>query len=163
MNVARLTASAEACIEVMHLPEENEDAIRECIAKYSLPDTFFEIFTWVLHRIWNAVKSIFGASDWQKAKTLLQDRFLEMSFERGMIQENPQNFVETEIKKQVAHTADLVAEELLSLCLLSNEKDPALSDALQGSISNVGLERVVVDLAGRIDGIRAELLRRNNG
>ena len=51
---------------------ESAEKISDCVAGYS----HFNL----LHRIWNALKAVFGCSDWQKAREVLRDSLIGKNF-----------------------------------------------------------------------------------
>ena len=154
MSINRLSSGAEDCITVMYLPDEQEDAVRKCITNYTLPDSFSEMLSWAVYRIWNAVKSLFGASDWQCAKKLIKTRALEMCHDRGIVQLHPQNKVEEKIECKVKDLLDTVSESLLSTCFLLHERNEESGPELIEKLQTIGLDRSLADISQLVEGIR---------
>lgn len=57
------------------------------LKNYIKPDHVCGIVGWVVYRIWNAVKSVFGCSDWQIAKKNLTDIFSTRYKDKSNFQE----------------------------------------------------------------------------
>lgn len=73
--VTRLSGAAEAQIQAMHLNANDAETIRSCIQKYTTPESFCEKLNWFVYRVTQAIKSIFGRSDWQMADKTIQMHF----------------------------------------------------------------------------------------
>lgn len=65
-----LTFHSMACIHAMHFSNpQNREIMENCISRYDLPcNTFGEALNWLIYRITNAIKSLWGQSDWQIAE-----------------------------------------------------------------------------------------------
>lgn len=59
---------------------KDKRVIEQCILNYSQPDHCSGWFGYLLFRIWNAIKSIFGCSDWQKTVTFMADKSFVTNF-----------------------------------------------------------------------------------
>lgn len=70
IHLNNLTFHAVACINAMHLPHpQDREIVENCISRYDWPcTTFGEALNWLIYRITNAIKSLWGQSDWQIAE-----------------------------------------------------------------------------------------------
>jgi hypothetical protein len=59
------------------LPPEQRETITTCVANYATRDGCLGKISWIAYRIWNAIKSIFGKSDWQVATAALERTLFE--------------------------------------------------------------------------------------
>jgi len=50
------------------LSPEVQKQVGRCVSRYTSPKTFCERLSYIVFRVWNAVKAIFGKSDWQLAR-----------------------------------------------------------------------------------------------
>jgi hypothetical protein len=50
----------------------------ECAKRYRKPEnaSFIKELEWVVYRVWNAIKHVFGQSDWQIAKTEIRETLI---------------------------------------------------------------------------------------
>ena len=71
MGIRPLCDSAKEVIEAKGITPKTYPEIFNCVSRYATPSTCGEKVNWVIYRIWNAVKSLFGMSDWQVAKDQL--------------------------------------------------------------------------------------------
>jgi hypothetical protein len=92
MALREINKEALKLIDFFEPPVQN--AIKTCVQKYSAPKTFSEAIVYLLDRIRNGVKAIFGRSDWQigeKAiKNALTPKFLLRSIlpQEGNLRKN---------------------------------------------------------------------------
>ena len=70
-STLKLAPLAEERLNALHLETPEKNQVINCISRYSTPKNFSEGISYVAYRIWNAIKSIFGASDWQETKKML--------------------------------------------------------------------------------------------
>lgn len=76
----------------LHL-EKNELAQAEaCVQIHSSSSNVFEFLEKSVLRIWESVKSIFGASCWQKTSKTIQERFFTTLSNDGSVNRLKQNF-----------------------------------------------------------------------
>lgn len=122
MSAAKL--NFETHIQAMKLTnQEDQTFIRECLLKYARPTTFYETVLWLAYRLVNAVKSIFGWSDWQIAEKKLENQLL-LKIDR-IHQEKPQNNIEKNIKEDIIlHGVKSLASQFLTFCLSAKEGNP---------------------------------------
>jgi hypothetical protein len=62
--------------------------VERCVVGYSSREGFFGKLGGIVYRMWNAVKAVFGQSDWQKCRraiTSIEDKFLEHPFSKKII------------------------------------------------------------------------------
>lgn len=111
----KLRNEAEEYIQRMELPTEQEQqVIRNCISKYASPQSLPDFLRQVLFRVINAVKSVFGKSDWQVAKRTIADRLLQAALEKLEISD-PQDPIELSLRNELA-------DSLLSAALLLHNR-----------------------------------------
>lgn len=130
MPIKELNTSAEYMLNQLQLKSEIKDTIRLCVQRYTLPDAWSDKLVWVLHRISNAIKSIFGRSDWQKTRELIQERAIQFfkTVEKGRamheiekmpwVRSDVKNFkiAETLLDKAMKEAVPVWADEVLTLC-----------------------------------------------
>jgi len=122
MNPIQLSVDAELCIAAMHLRQDQVSQVRATITKYAIPEGLCAKLGWGIYRIINFIKAIFGCSDWQIAKKIIQARaidLLDVSFVKNSEQTLDQQF--DVFQRRVKAITDLLASELLRLCLGINE------------------------------------------
>ena len=66
-----LNSAASRWIDLAQLPPEQKNTVEKCILNYSAKELSFSS---VIYRVWNAVKAIFGCSDWQIASGIISQR-----------------------------------------------------------------------------------------
>lgn len=71
MSRLQIHNQVQLIINELNLDSQAENKVKKCVAGYSIPDSFLRKICWVAYRIFNAIKSIFGQSDWQKARKAL--------------------------------------------------------------------------------------------
>lgn len=85
----QLSGAAESCLYFLHLNEFDKDAIRGVISRYSRPETFCETLSWIVYRIYNAIASLCGMSDWQKAQAIIQETARQYAIVERVIPREP--------------------------------------------------------------------------
>lgn len=108
--------------------------VRSCIKGYAKPTGVFERLQWIGYRIWNAVKSIFGQSDWQVAREALVD------FRKACVQKTGQKFSPDEIKEG-KKKAD---EDLLDLIACNGAR--SLKELGSLKIRDINIKAMISDL-----------------
>ncbi|QLH34718.1 MAG: hypothetical protein HWD61_00085 [Parachlamydiaceae bacterium] len=68
MNIPALNPAAELYLNILKIEDSEKDKIRSCISRYTRSKSCSGTLKWMIYRIKNAIKSIFGKSDWQATK-----------------------------------------------------------------------------------------------
>ena len=68
-----LNPAARRWIDFAQLPTEQKNTVEKCILNYSAKESSF---SHIIYRVWNAVKAIFGCSDWQIASGIISQQRL---------------------------------------------------------------------------------------
>ncbi|MGE5196565.1 MAG: hypothetical protein ACM3JI_04475 [Anaerolineae bacterium] len=108
-QIPSLNSYSANCVRLMYLDRKDAEFIKECLAKYSMPDTFCEKLNWSAFRIVNAIKGVFAESEWDKAVAIVEKRALD--------------FVPAPLKKSFERTniSQNIANGLLDIALCANE------------------------------------------
>ncbi len=53
------------------LTPENRSFVRKTVMRYAKPKSFCAMLSWICYRIKNAILSLFGCSDWQRARLVI--------------------------------------------------------------------------------------------
>ena len=88
MTVSRLCDGAELFVQVMHVTSEEEVVIRSTIHNYALPEACGKQICWMIYRVVQAIKSLFGASDWQATKKVISDRWVSTLVQESILPQN---------------------------------------------------------------------------
>lgn len=144
----QLSIPAEQCLQRLNLEESHENTLRKIISRYSPPETFCQALSWTVYRICNAIASLFGASDWQKAQQLVRENLRRIAHEEGLFN-LPSSQGNNEQRRQI------VEQELDNLV---NEQ-PILNDCLKYNFVFVNERRPELDLPGLRDVIVGENFR----
>ncbi|MEI8328529.1 MAG: hypothetical protein WCG14_00790, partial [Chlamydiia bacterium] len=66
-----------------HLLEPDKERVKQCIAQYArLEESDTGCGSYIIYRVWNAVKAVFGYSDWQIASRLISNRLISLIIDR---------------------------------------------------------------------------------
>lgn len=120
MNHLTLSPVAEWLITATHLQRDKQDLIRDCISRYSQFFPAGETLAWIVFRVTNAIKSLFGQSKWQVTQKILCDHAIELAKTKNIIQLNSQNRTQQIINRALLKFAALWSSNVLSLCLWAN-------------------------------------------
>lgn len=73
MSAGKVGPGVELLISELKLPEAEGRWVETVIENYGTPNSTSCLSStgWVLYRIWNAIKGLFGCSDWQIAQNLI--------------------------------------------------------------------------------------------
>lgn len=148
-----LNPGAELCVKAMHLKEINENSIRTCISRYTKPDSFCKSLSWIVFRVVNAFKSIFGQSEWQITNQMLHQHALELAKEKKLFQIIPQEKLNKKINVNIVDTTRLVASKLLSICLLANQLQSEASTELMEKLAPLDLENALSEIEKNVNEI----------
>lgn len=66
-----LNPAARRWIDLAQLTPEQKNTVEKCILNYSAKESSF---SHIIYRVWNAVKAVFGYSDWQIASRMISER-----------------------------------------------------------------------------------------
>lgn len=144
----------ELCIQSMNLQIEEENSIKKCISRYSKPSSFCECLSWLLFRISNAIKSIWGASDWKKTHQLLHRKIIDITKEKELFQENPQDKLSKKINLKVLNFSDKLSSNILSFCLFANEQKEEFDNQIKAQIEGLKTENWVMRMENIVARIR---------
>jgi translation elongation factor EF-G len=97
------------------------EAVQTCIKKYTCPDTLSGKVKYLIDRVINGFKSIFGASDWQKTIQIIQNNAVRFCIENECYDEATTIPLEKKINARILDLTKLFATELLSLALKANQ------------------------------------------
>lgn len=122
-------------------------ALQACLAKYTRPHTVVGTLTYLMDRIVNAVKSIFGKSDWQQMVKTIQERAIKACEDNGTYDSKATDPAQQKFNKKVLESTKLAARELLSLALEVHQNPSA-------KIDDAKLEKITIRaLAAEIQSI----------
>jgi len=141
-----LCPSAELCVTLMCLNQEDHAIIRNCVHRYSLRVntlTGCKKINYIFYCLIDVIKRYFGRSDFQVSTKIIQNRALEMSIEKGVFQQHPQDQVQEKRKRIVIELTHLLAKGLLSHCLLSQDNREVLTVESIQRINKIGLNYVL--------------------
>lgn len=150
MSVLGINRAAEACIQAMSLNTRDQEIVRSTIKNYSLRESFCENISWVIYRVANAIKSIFGYSDWQIARKMIEERALQMAISHGYVKDNPTTTFERSVKAHAIPSFHNAAGELLSITLLSQEENTDVTPRFQSLIQQISIEQLVASIGNRL-------------
>ena len=101
--------------------------MRGIISRYSLPKSFCDALLWVIYRIGNAIASLCGMSDWQRAQTMIQDRTFQIVLSEGIVDTQPLERNDGSYRANAARLIDIhssiIGNNLLDLCLQYNSEE----------------------------------------
>ena len=121
MNALSLNVGADWFVATFRLTEQNEKIVKTCVLRYTKPDSCCEAVAWVIHRIINAIKHIFGCSDWQNALQAIQELDQFASIKNNL-----------EKKNQIQKFNDFSEMLLTSACQLHEDKAKVDFDVVLG-------------------------------
>jgi hypothetical protein len=154
MTTTRLCGGAELALQNMHLTLTEEQTVRSTVQKYAYPQSCCKLVCWIVYRIVQAIKSLFGRSDWQAAEKLIKNRWLCIVIERGVVQQNPQNGLEETIKDRCIHKVfPQISTELLDLTVLCQEKTTD-AEGIRNSMQKLDFISLMNNLQSRLAPIR---------
>jgi len=144
--VRQLSGAAEAQVQAMHLNAQESKTIRSCIREYAMPASFGAKLEWMCYRVIQAVKSLFGCSDWQVANQIIRKRFQQMCIEKAPYLENPTTSQERFLKEHFSLEGPILsahyAEASLSVALKAHQANAAITDRIR----NEGLRQLDLDV-----------------
>ena len=143
MAIYPLSDSAEFFVRSMCLTEEDQTVIRDCIISYETPASFCDALRWIIYRITNAIKAIFGVSDWQTAKATIYDRAIEMTLDQGLLQSNPETDKEIDIKERTLEALVKGTGSLLTACFTAHQQNLRLTAQLKAKCAPMHLDAVL--------------------
>ncbi len=115
----------------------------------------------MIYRIWNAIKAIFGVSDWQIAHQTVQNNSLEAAYNGNLIDRNPQNNVRLRLRNEVVAFTARTAEDFLTQCLTMQEENPRVTDELRALLVDVGLTQQLEGIKRMVVRVEESMRRRN--
>ena len=123
MTLVKLSGAAEYCIGALHLNPPNEEIVRTCVSRYTMPNTFCEFLSYIVSRIVDAITHIFGCSYWQNAENAIYESILRLSIEQNLIKENPSTKLEKIMNAKIPELIHSFAEKILSFCCDQKEEN----------------------------------------
>ena len=142
MSTYPLSQGAELLIQNMHLAQADETVVRQCISRYSMPKNLCDLFTWVLFRTWNAVKYIFGRSDWQSAETIVYLRAKEIIIQENGLNPDSQDPTEVRLLGSILSAARRVVHKSLDACLFAHYTHSSPDEELKQKILKLDLHNI---------------------
>lgn len=139
----RLCSGAESCLHTISLSQNDAEAVRTCISKYELPDTFCKKLEWLVYRVIQAFKSLFGCSDWQMAARIIQNNYTQEALRARVIQEIPQNSLEELIKDKAISSFSWMSSRILDLTLLLQEERTEASAELRNRLRFASINEIL--------------------
>lgn len=135
MSDILLYSRAEATLRGLHLNAHDSAFVKSCISNYTLPWDF-SVLHWIVYRIANVIKGHFGDSDWDLAKTLVQNRARELANAQGLLspqapEPSPYSERIIDLQRRVTEvaleSADYLSVSILELAFYQNEVDTTQS------------------------------------
>lgn len=77
--MTKLSGLAQEGISSLGLDQKGQAQVEKTVAGYSSPNTLGEKVSYAAYRVFNAVKSLFGQSDWQVSKKILEKNSIKRS------------------------------------------------------------------------------------
>jgi hypothetical protein len=103
-----LKNDAHTILRIAQLEPEKEKTVATCIRNYADPGSnCFDKIAWVAYRIWNAVKAIFGMSDWQVVTSIIKNKVYE--------RENADDSIEEFIESKATEFANSILNRTLAI------------------------------------------------
>lgn len=137
------------CSDQIKVEREKTLIIEKCIGRYSRAEGCCDALAKLMQRICNAIKAIFGCSDWQKARKILSNALVE----HLRAKDPAMKFSSSSLDKRANVWADIVLEKLL----VSNSSESHLPVAERGKLTQTEKDLFTNQLYAEIDQIfRAE-------
>jgi hypothetical protein len=139
-----LNNNARDLLELAQLAPDQEERIATYMIKYGKPrGPCFKKIAWLAYRIWNAIKALFGISDWQRAMTLVKNKVYEAAKDVHVLgdQGSYREFVES---KATQFASDLL-ERTLGLHEATEDEDGFVPDTSE----NEKLQDVIAQISPR--------------
>jgi hypothetical protein len=152
----KLYPVAESCLQNMHLQPAQQEIVRDCISRYSKPDTFCAVLKWIVFRVTELFKG--KNSEWNTTKKMIQDHAMEVAIQQGLVQRNPQSSLEKHIEERFADLAQKFVDGTLDLCLLAQNRRAPLLNGERQNLENTELSFLIALAKSKIDPIRARSL-----
>ncbi len=137
----KINNGTEYIIDGLKLNPHEKEILSNCISRYAQPTTFCELLTWMTDRIGNAVKNIFGKSDWQKAKKIIHDHTLVIAKQKNIFFEIPKNASENKVNKNVIEMTNNYVKVFLDICLQTNQVNIEVNDEFRKKMAILNLEK----------------------
>lgn len=139
-----LNIESRNILRSLHLEKNELMQAEACVQIHSSSSNIFEFLEKSVLRIWESVKSIFGASCWQKTSKTIQERFFTNLSNDGIVNRLKQNFaslssddVETRLKSRLMAQAQRV---LNACCFTSHTSTSTSLSSLGYSFQNLRTE-----------------------
>ncbi len=158
MSSLQVHGTTEICIQAMHLTASQQEVARNCIARYAQPAPIIQKITWLFYRIVQAVKSLFGCSEWQLTRKMLNAQFLSAVYEKHLVDEKPAAPIEKMILEKVVSSIAAVVDDYLSNILWVEEHKHEVSAGYDQRVHQIDFYRVLEKLGKNITKIRSQLV-----
>lgn len=152
----QLNPAAEMCLTAMQLTDPEKEGIRTCISQYTGQPGIVGRLCWIVYRIINAVKSLFGISDWQLSEELICKRAERIAIDRGLIQRGPMIGIQKSIKERAVRLMGDYAKNMLVLIYATNRAE--LTEEFSRRFTPASLEIILQGIGS----IQDELVRRTH-
>jgi hypothetical protein len=160
MKAQPLSNSAEFVLASLYLEKNDEETVRICIHNYSTPHTFCQTLHWLVFRITNGIKHIFGKSDWQKAENIVrQHTNITVDLMFMDTKKNPSPPLFKRIEETCRKVAEHAALNLLANCLLANKENFDLSPEFKKFVAEAHFSNHIKNL---VQAVKEEFSRGNN-
>jgi hypothetical protein len=165
MSLGKLSPASADYFQVMQLTPERYQPVEECILRYSIPnDDCWVIMNWIVFRIFNLVKAIFGASEWQLARSCVSENMLEKLYAKGVLERGiPEDSKEKIVKMKVVALTERFAEDFLDFCLSAQNEASTTDDELRAAMEKIGTENKIKDIEEMLLKIRSKINSMANG
>jgi hypothetical protein len=121
MSSITLSNNAELCISAMHLSSEQAEKVRITVKNYSSRQGYCDALNRLVFRVVDFIKGIFGYSDWQITKKMIQNHAINLVNESLRNDSKPPLDNSSIFSTRVHSITDLLASELLTLSLEIHE------------------------------------------
>ena len=151
MSLDALSPANQDYFREMELaPERSRELVRDCILNYTMPDECCGIITWIIFRVVNAVKAIFGISDWQMAVETVKNNTILRAYHKNIIAAEPPDDAQKAIKAQLVEHFKGHAERFLNTCLCLQEEPTPRSAEMRALFVKINTENYLTEIEGAI-------------
>lgn len=92
MNALKICDAVDWQMQLSVMKSEDALVVKTCVARYTCKEGINEKVKYLFHRVCNAIKSVFGQSDWQKAERVISNHIYSYvpSFCRELVKDKSQ-------------------------------------------------------------------------
>lgn len=142
----QLNPAAEYCLTAMGLTEPEKGELRSCISQYTGLPGMIGTLCWAIYRIINAVKSLFGMSDWQFVQKTIELRAMAIAARAGLIENVPQDRMRQRINKNSLEFIKIYAGQILEICYEAHVNEVPVDAEFTRRLTPVSLETALREL-----------------